>query len=97
MNTWLAARTGRAPEVLRARLEDRAPPDSDASRAEQLAEAAEELLARVEAHPGDRSIALDLLAADALITLALLAIAETHPERLAEFAAGRLTRVAPRT
>ncbi|HYC33936.1 MAG TPA: hypothetical protein VEB59_16720 [Gemmatimonadales bacterium] len=40
------------------------------------------------AHPGDRSAALDLLAADALITLALLAQADRDPARLAEFAAG---------
>jgi hypothetical protein len=38
------------------------------------------------AHPGDRSVALDLLAADALITLALLAQAQTAPEQLEEFA-----------
>ncbi|HET6797569.1 MAG TPA: hypothetical protein VFH40_10455 [Gemmatimonadales bacterium] len=37
-------------------------------------------------HPGDRSAALDLLAADALVTLALLAQAETRPEHLEEFA-----------
>jgi hypothetical protein len=42
----------------------------------------------VVAHPGDRSVALDLLAADALITLALLAEAQRHPERLGEFATG---------
>jgi hypothetical protein len=33
-------------------------------------------------------VALDLLAADALITLALLAEAERRPEHLGEFAAG---------
>jgi hypothetical protein len=43
-------------------------------------------LDRVLSHPGDRSVALDLLAADALITLALLAQADTAPERLEEFA-----------
>jgi hypothetical protein len=41
----------------------------------------------VVAHPGDRSVALDLLAADALITLALLAEAERAPQRLGDFAA----------
>jgi hypothetical protein len=42
----------------------------------------------VASEAGDRSVALDLLAADALITLALLAQAEDQPERLGEFAAG---------
>ena len=37
-------------------------------------------------HAGDRTAALDLLAADALVTLALLAQAETRPDRLEEFA-----------
>lgn len=40
----------------------------------------------VVAHPGDRSVALELLSADALITLALLSRAEENPEGLAEFA-----------
>jgi hypothetical protein len=56
--------------------------------AESLAAAGRRALERVAAHPGDRSVALDLLAADALITLALLAEAERRPERLGEFAAG---------
>ena len=43
----------------------------------------------VVAHPGDRSVALDLLAADALITLALLAQAQAAPA-----SAGRLRRLA---
>jgi hypothetical protein len=41
-------------------------------------------------HPGDRSVALDLLAADALITLSLLAESQRRPERLGEFAADLL-------
>jgi len=56
--------------------------------AESLAAAGRRALERVVSHPGDRSVALDLLAADALITLALLAEAERRPERLGEFAAG---------
>ena len=52
----------------------------------QLAVAADSALARVLSHPGDRSVALDLLAADALITLALLAQAQTAPDQLEEFA-----------
>ena len=61
---------------------------------ESLANAGRRALQRVAAHPGDRSVALDLLAADALITLALLAEAERRPERLGQFAAG-LVRAAP--
>jgi hypothetical protein len=38
-------------------------------------------------HAGDRSVALDLLAADALVTLALLAQAQRNPAGLASFAA----------
>lgn len=53
-----------------------------------LAAAGRRALEEVVAHPGDRSVALDLLAADALITLALLAEAQRRPERLGEFAAG---------
>ena len=59
--------------------------------AQALMANAQELLSKVEEHPGDRSVALDLLAADALITLALLARAEDAPERLAEFATELLT------
>jgi hypothetical protein len=44
-------------------------------------------------HPGDRSVALDLLAADALVTLALLAQAESAPEQLSEFAGSILQSV----
>jgi hypothetical protein len=55
-----------------------------------LAAAGRRALERVVAHPGDRSVALDLLAADALITLALLAESQHRPERLGRFAAGLL-------
>jgi hypothetical protein len=51
-----------------------------------LAAAGQTALDEVLSHAGDRSAALDLLAADALITLALLAQAETDPQRLGEFA-----------
>ena len=50
-------------------------------------------LDQVLAHPGDRSVALDLLAADALVTLALLAQAQRAPERLSEFAGSILNSV----
>jgi hypothetical protein len=52
-----------------------------------LARAGRAALRRVAAEPdGGRAIALDLLAADALITLALLAQSQRAPEHLEEFA-----------
>lgn len=71
-------------------------PDPD-SLPESLAAAGRRALEAVAAHPGDRSVALDLLAADALITLALLAEGEQRPERLGAFAASlvRVAAVAP--
>jgi hypothetical protein len=62
---------------------------------ETLARAGRDALESVLAHPGDRSVALDLLAADALVTLALLAQAQASPERLGEFAAVVLRDVSP--
>jgi hypothetical protein len=61
------------------------------SQADVLARAGRHALQHVVAHPeGDRSIALDLLAADALITLALLAQAQAAPGVLEEFASSLL-------
>lgn len=88
---WLDRHTGRAPAALRKRVREYT--SSAATRdspAATLAEAGRLALERVVAHPGDRSVALDLLAADALVTLALLAQAQDCPERLGEFAAGVL-------
>ena len=65
------------------------------TRASALAAAGQAALDRVLSHPGDRSAALDLLAADALITLALLAQAEAAPERLEEFATSVLRTARP--
>ncbi len=88
---WVEARTARGPTVLRSRVFEhcRVPTDTG-SIADHLARAAERVVAIVEEHPGDRSIALDLLAADALITLALLAQSEQATERLGAFAEGLL-------
>lgn len=84
---WLARRTARAPQALRDRvLEHAAAVTEGETVADRLAIAAERVLAIVEEHPGDRRIALDLLAGDALITLALLAQAEAAPDRLGRFA-----------
>jgi hypothetical protein len=84
---WLEAHTAQGPPALRARvLEHSAAVPLEGTFAERLALAAEGVLAIVEEHPGDRTIALDLLAADALITLALLAQAEAAPAGLGGFA-----------
>ena len=61
-----------------------------------LAGSGRKALDRVLARAGDRSVALDLLAADALVTLALLAQAQASPERLGDFAAAVLRDVSPR-
>ena len=55
--------------------------------ADSLAQAGSRALERALEQPNDRSAALDLLAADALVTLALLAQAEQEPAGLAGFAA----------
>ena len=87
---WLDWHTRRAPAALRSRVLHYASEGDGEDRSEALAAAGRRALDRVVSHPGDRSVALDLLAADALITLALLAEAERRPERLGEFAAGLL-------
>lgn len=69
---------------------------SDPVTPEALAGSGRRALDRVLARAGDRSVALDLLAADALVTLALLAQAQTSPERLGDFAAAVLRDVSPR-
>ncbi len=84
---WLDQHTSRAPAALRARVREHAHAVHDITAVPvALAEAGRHALERVVAHPGDRSVALDLLAADALITLALLAQAQIAPECLGEFA-----------
>jgi hypothetical protein len=83
---WLDRHTSQAPSALRARVEQYALAASGPSLPQSLAAASQVALDRALSHPGDRSGALDLLAADALITLALLAQAETAPDRLEELA-----------
>ena len=85
---WVAAHTAAAPNALRERIARYAAGTaSEASMPAALAQAGCEALSRVLAHPGDRSVALDLLAADALVTLALLAQAQRDPPGLAGFGA----------
>ena len=83
---WLLQHTRQSPTLLRARVQEYAAAASGPTLATTLASAADAALTQVLSHPGDRSIALDLLAADALITLALLAQAQSAPEQLEEFA-----------
>ncbi len=84
---WLERHTSQAPAALRARVRDLALTTDPATPIpDALARAGRHALDAVVAHPGDRSVALDLLAADALVTLALLAQSRSAPERLGDFA-----------
>jgi hypothetical protein len=85
---WLARHTARAPAALRQRvLQHVQSVTRRDSVAETLAEASREALRQVERDPAaGRPVALDLLAADALITLALLAQAQERPSGLDGFA-----------
>jgi hypothetical protein len=83
---WLERHTAKAPAALRARVAHFTHRAEGRSLPETLAKAGQIALLEVLGHSGDRSAALDLLAADALVTLALLAQAETAPERLEQFA-----------
>jgi regulator of protease activity HflC (stomatin/prohibitin superfamily) len=84
---WFEARAEGAPGALRDRaaryLEAVA---GTAAVPEALATAGLAALRHTIDSPGDRSVALDLLAADALVTLALEAQAESDPSGLAGFA-----------
>jgi hypothetical protein len=94
LSAWVERHTSEAPAALRARvLEHVAAADGQPTVPVALAGAAQEALDQVLTHPGDRSVALDLLAADALVTLALLAQAESAPEQLSEFAGSILQSV----
>jgi hypothetical protein len=94
--TWLEQHTARAPEALRRRVAEYAGQVSgSATTPDSLATAGQLALQRALEHPDDRSAALDLLAADALVTLALLAQAEQDPQRLAAFAQDILHALRP--
>jgi hypothetical protein len=81
--------------VLRERVLSYAGAGPGAASAESIAASGHRALDRVLARAGDRSVALDLLAADALVTLALLARAQQAPERLGDFAAALLQGASP--
>ena len=93
---WLDRHTAAAPPALRTRVREHAVAvRTDAPLPAVLARAGREALERVVTHPGDRSVALDLLAADALVTLALLAQAREAPGELGAFADSILQAVRP--
>jgi len=84
---WIADNVREAPAELRQQvLRDTAVITEADSLPQALAGAGWSALSRALAQPSDRSVALDLLTADALITLALLAQAEERPEDLGDFA-----------
>ncbi len=94
---WLVERTRSAPPVLRARLLEHAVGTASyADPAQVLARAGWSALEGVTETPGDRSVALDLLAADGLITLALLWCAEHEPASLASLARSLTEPARPR-
>jgi hypothetical protein len=94
---WLDQHTSQAPAALRARVREHVGQSAAPGPLPvALAAAGRHALGRVVDHPGDRSVALDLLAADALVTLALLAQAQAAPDRLGEFATAVLHAGAPR-
>jgi hypothetical protein len=86
-DVWIRERTDGAPSELRERvLRWVALTDPDHYLPERLALAGHAAL-EAAVHSGrDRSVALDLLAADALVTLSLQAQAERDPARLGAFA-----------
>lgn len=97
LGDWLASRTPPAPPALAARLEellraDLAAPES--AVADRCMDAAERLLPNLFDSAGaSRDAALDLLAADALVTCAFEA-ASDEPARLEERARRAMHRIA---
>lgn len=79
---WIEQRTAGAPELLRGRVGEYLDVTGATDDPAGLAAAGESALGAAIAAGADRAGALDLLAADALITLAMLAAAERDPARL---------------
>lgn len=84
---WFGEHTLGAPPVLLERAGAYFATARSDDPATRLAQAGEAALREATAAGRARSAALDLLAADALITLALLATAEGQPDQLARVAA----------
>ena len=86
--TWLDTRRPAPPAALRAQIE-RAVTDGPLPLPAHLADLGRALLGRVASRPeGGRELALDLLAADAFITYAFEAQAETDVGGVARLAEG---------
>ena len=85
-NDWLAARFAGAPAELVQRASDFVGDVGSTTTPEALSRAASRALRAALASATDRSAALDLLAADALVTVALAAQVETDPAGLERFA-----------
>lgn len=83
--SWLEERLGGAPETLAVRVRMLAADGEDPAT---LADSGAAALDAAVSIGSNRSAALDLLAADALITLALFRVGTTDPGRLEGFAAG---------
>ena len=79
---WFTGHTAGAPEALRVRAERFFDGATDSELARRLAAAGQAALAAATADGAVRAAALDLLAADALITLALLRSAEDDSANL---------------
>jgi hypothetical protein len=99
---WLQDRIAESPLPLQERLREAvATIDPGAELCDELLAAARELLESVRGCLERRDAALDLLAADGLLTLACEAAASTYPEALAERCramgpGGELGRIAER-
>jgi hypothetical protein len=92
LRSWFDQASAGAPPALRscaAEYLDAVPPTGDHAR--DLAVASTRALDATLRHAGGRDVALDLLAADALVTLALMAQAVHQPATLAGFAASLRT------
>lgn len=79
---WFTEHTGAVPAELVARARGYFDQVTAEPLGTRLASAGERALASAIAAGGDRTAALDLLAADALVTLALLERAERDPDSL---------------
>ncbi|MGH7594465.1 MAG: hypothetical protein ACRELE_11540 [Gemmatimonadales bacterium] len=84
---WINARTQGAPVALRLRVQEFFVQTPTIDLATRLSDAGRAALGAAMGEGADRAAALDLLAADALITLALLAGAERDPASLGSMAA----------
>lgn len=99
---WLRGRAGDAPQALMDEMLGALPDGASDSVADALAEGALTIYRRLLHTAGGREDALPLLAADALLTHALQAQAETDPDGLDAFdrrwgAAGALALLTPDT